>query len=149
MAKTDAIQAKIDALKAPPPIAPLAQLKHAGGKAKGKGQKPPAAPAAKKPKLSAEDAKAGIATAMQGLEGTASANAVAPSAQPAGESSSDPLFQSAVDLIVREQKANVRLLKTELKVGTTKALNLMDMLQQAGKVSACDERGARQVLVAA
>jgi ParB/RepB/Spo0J family partition protein len=61
----------------------------------------------------------------------------------------DPLFQSAVDIIVREQKANVRLLKAGLKVGTTKALDLMDKLQQAGKVSACDERGARKVLVAA
>jgi len=61
----------------------------------------------------------------------------------------DPLLQSAIDIVVREQKANVRLLKTELKVGTTKAMELMEQLQQAGKVSACDERGARKVLVAA
>jgi ParB/RepB/Spo0J family partition protein len=118
------------------------------GGTKGKGPAPKKSPP-RVAKLSAEDATLGIAAAMQGLEGTASANAVAPSAEPAGGSSTDPLFQSAVDLIVREQKANVRLLKTELKVGTTKALNLMDMLQQAGKVSACDERGARKVLVAA
>lgn len=61
----------------------------------------------------------------------------------------DPLYQGALDIIVREQKANVRLLKTGLKVGTTKALDLMDKLEQAGQVSACDERGARKVLVAA
>ncbi|MDH4449910.1 MAG: ParB/RepB/Spo0J family partition protein [Rhodoferax sp.] len=56
------------------------------------------------------------------------------------------LFQRAAALIGREGKANVRMLKTELKVGTTKALELMDQLEQAGKVSACDERGARKVL---
>ena len=60
----------------------------------------------------------------------------------------DPLFQAALDIITREQKANVRLLKTGLKVGTTRALELMDKLEQAGEVSACDERGARKVLVA-
>ena len=61
----------------------------------------------------------------------------------------DPLYQGALDIIVREQKANVRLLKTGLKVSTTRALDLMDKLEQAGQVSACDERGARKVLVAA
>lgn len=61
----------------------------------------------------------------------------------------DPLFATALKVVVREQKATVRLLKSELSVGTTKALDLMDKLQQAGKVSACYERGARKVLVAA
>jgi len=72
-AKTKAIQAKIDALKVPPPIAPLAQPKHAGGGAKTKGQKPPAAPRVAKPKLSAEDAKSGIAAAMQDADRAATA----------------------------------------------------------------------------
>ncbi|MDP3652460.1 MAG: DNA translocase FtsK, partial [Rhodoferax sp.] len=53
----------------------------------------------------------------------------------------DPLFQSALDIIVRNQKVNVRMLKTDLKIGTTKALELIAKLEQAGKVSTCDERG--------
>ena len=64
-------------------------------------------------------------------------------------SGSDDLFSQALSTIIREQKANVRLLKAELNVGTTKALELMDKLEQAGKVSACDERGGRKVLVTA
>jgi len=69
--------------KAPPPNAPLAQPKNAGGdKSKGvKGSKAPAknSPAARA-KLSAEDALSGIATAMQGVDRAASApdGAVAP-----------------------------------------------------------------------
>jgi ParB/RepB/Spo0J family partition protein len=98
-------------------------------------------------KLSAEEATLGIAAAMQGIDGAASApvGAVALPAEPAG----DPLLATAVKVVVREQKATVRLLKTELSVGTSKAMELMDLLQKAGTVSACDERGARKVLVAA
>lgn len=130
-----------------PATAPAARPEVGAGGAKDKvpaSKKSPARAA----KLSAEEATLGIAAAMQGIDGAASADAVALPAEPAG-AGDDALFESAVAIIVREQKANVRLLKTELKVGTTKALNLMDMLQQAGKVSACDERGARKVLVAA
>jgi ParB/RepB/Spo0J family partition protein len=144
--KAKVIQAQIDELdapKAPPPTAPLAQPEHAGGKAKGKDPKPPAAPAAKKAKLSAEDAQLGIATAMQGMERAATP----PEAQQSEEVGIDVLFESAVELIAREGKATVRLLKSGLGIGTTKALELMASLESANKVSACDERGARTVLV--
>ncbi|MGI9132662.1 MAG: DNA translocase FtsK [Rhodoferax sp.] len=43
----------------------------------------------------------------------------------------------------------MRQLKSELSIGTTKALALMDQLEQAAIVSACDQRGAREVLVQA
>jgi ParB/RepB/Spo0J family partition protein len=71
---------------------------------------------------------------------------LAPSPLPATD---DPLYQPALDLIQKEKKANVRLLKEGLKVGTSKALELMDMLEQEGHVSPCNERGARAVLVTA
>jgi DNA segregation ATPase FtsK/SpoIIIE-like protein len=58
-------------------------------------------------------------------------------------------LDKAVALIKREQKATVRLLKTELSIGTTKALQLMAWLEQKGHVSPTDERGARKVLVSA
>lgn len=77
----------------------------------------------------------------------------APAGQPdsVGKASppSDPMFAKAVAVITKAQKANVRLLKTELGIGTTKALEVMSSLEKAGKVSACDERGARTVLVSA
>ncbi len=67
---------------------------------------------------------------------------------PAGEIG-NALMQQAMAVIKREQKATVRLLKTELSIGTNKALNLMDQLELARYVSACDERGVRKVLVPA
>jgi len=129
-----ALQAQIAAKNPPPPTAPAAQSKRV-------------APAAARPaKLTPEQAKSGIATAMQGLEGATAApeGAVAsPGAAPP-----DPLLQSAINLVTREQKATVRLLKTELKVGTTKALEIMDKLQAAGTVSAVGADGVRKVMVA-
>jgi hypothetical protein len=168
-----------------------ARPKEGAGGTKGEvsaSKKPPARAA----KLSAEEATLGIADALQGIEGAASADAVALPAKPAGapyvvkyrdplthqtwtgrglkprwvalhleaggsmddllvtaEREDAALLTSAEQLVVREQKANIRLLKSELNVGTSKALELMDRLEQAGKVSACDERGARKVLVAA
>ena len=151
-------------------------------------------------KLSAEEATLGIAAAMQGLEGSASADAVAPPAKPAvvilkkpasssfyrgpnGDtwsgrglkpkwvtaymasggaledlmvepaaplSPDDKLFADAVALITREQKANVRLLKSELSIGQSRAMALMDKLEQAGKIGPVLEGNApREVLVAA
>jgi DNA segregation ATPase FtsK/SpoIIIE-like protein len=61
----------------------------------------------------------------------------------------DPLYAQALELIIREQKASKRLFKEKLRIGQTKALQLLDELEQAGKVIAVDERGARKVLVAA
>jgi hypothetical protein len=120
-----AMQAKIDAQK-PVPSTPAAQP------AEGTGAKAPKARSAKT-KLTAADAQTGIAAAMQELE----------------EQPADPLYDQALELVLKEQKASKRLLKEHLRIGQIKALQLLDQMEQDGKVSACDERGARKVLVAA
>ena len=76
--------------------------------------------------------------------------AAAPNAvhQPAGAISPD-LLSRALVAIRREQKATVRLLKTELTIGTTKALQLMAWLEYLGHVGPTNEGGVRKVLVAA
>lgn len=203
-----------------PATAPAAQPEVGAGGAKDKSPASKKTPA-RAAKLSAKEATLGIATAMQGIEGAASAIACALPAEPAGgvvaidetqyatavqmvlvqrsetacvsrlgimlgvkatvaqamldrmqaegivgplpkgghwhpvlqpspiPVTDEPLFATALKVVVREQKASVRLLKSELSVGTTKAMELMEQLQKEGKVSACDERGARKVLVAA
>lgn len=140
--------------------APAARAKEGGGGNKGAKSGGDAAASKKSPvraaKLSAEEATQGIADALQGIEGAASASAVALPAEPAGGANAvsvappaedDALLAAAEALVAREQKASVRLLKSELKVGTTKAMELMSWLEKLGKVSACDERGGRKVLV--
>lgn len=136
------VQAKIDAQKAPPATPPAARPKEgAGGRSS---KKYSAAPAA----LSAEEATQGIAAAMQGLEAQASADAVAPDAEPGGADGND-LYSQAVDLVVREQKASKRLLKDGLGIGQDRALALLDQMEINGVVSAVDETRNRKVLVPA
>lgn len=133
-----AIQAQIDKANKPPvPLDSAAQPELAGGKVKKGGSKA---------KLSAEDAKSGIASAIQEME---QAQTTAPEARQEDQASNDPLYVQALELIIREQKASKRLFKEVLRIGQTKALQLLDQLEQAGKVTAVDERGARKVLVAA
>ncbi len=92
----------------------------------------------------ASDAAPDASQAAEGDQTEGAPNAVP---QPAGVDRE--LLDKAVAVIKREQKATVRLLKTELSIGTTKALQLMDWLQELGHVGPTDERGARKVLVAA
>lgn len=134
--------------KATPTTAAAEPSKGEGGKVNAKSTST-SKTAPRKPKLTAAEAISGIAAAMQSDEESASANAVAPTAQASAQAAVDPLLANAKALVVRQQKASVRLLKSELSVGTTKALALMDQLEKAGVVSACDQRGAREVLVAA
>jgi len=61
----------------------------------------------------------------------------------------DPLYQGALDIVKRERKVSIRLIKAGLAVGTAKAVALIDQLAAAGAVGDCDARGAREVLVAA
>jgi DNA segregation ATPase FtsK/SpoIIIE-like protein len=142
------IKAELKAATMPPSI-PASETS-SGGEGAEKAKPGKTAPA-RKPKLNASEAMSGIAAAMQSVEASTSApdGAVASTSSSTTEAAVDPLLASAKALVVRQQKASVRLLKSELSIGTTKALALMDQLEQASVVSAVDQRGAREVLVAA
>lgn len=137
-------------LKAATTATPVAASESSTGGEGGEKTKATKAPA-RKPKLSAAEAMSGIAAAMLGVEASAAApdGAVAQTSSTTTWAPADPLLASAKALVVRDQKASVRQLKSELSIGTTKALALMDQLEQAAVVSACDQRGAREVLVQA
>jgi hypothetical protein len=59
------------------------------------------------------------------------------------------LYDKAVELVTREQKASKRLLKEQLNIGQDKAMALLDRMEMNGVVSAVDETRNRKVLVAA
>lgn len=114
------LQAQIDAQTQPkkqdPPAAPLAQPNLAPGSAKEgaktKGAKAPAAP--RKPKLSPEEAKSGIAAAMQEQE---RAGTAPPEAQQ-GETQGTLAVGSAVKITSNTDKLQLRLHKYAGKTGT-------------------------------
>ena len=69
-------------------------------------------------------------------------------AEPVGQiKRSDVLLDDALELVKVEQAVSVRLIKTRLDVGTTRAMKIIDELQRDGVVSGVDGNGARKVLV--
>ncbi len=58
----------------------------------------------------------------------------------------DPLFLSAVDLVVISQQGSVSLLQRRLKLGYSRAARIVDQLEEAGIVGASDGSKARHVL---
>lgn len=141
------LQAKIDAQTAPATATTAVPAKD--GQSESKPKKSSAKPAAARPvKLSAEEAISGIAAAMQGIDKGAPANATEPSTD-AGGATSDALYDQAVEVVKREQKASKNLLKATLGIGQGKALMLLDLMEANGVVSAVDETRNRKVLVTA
>ena len=63
-----------------------------------------------------------------------------------GSNEKDPLFDQAVEVIVRTQKATISSLQRHLRIGYNKAATIIDQLEADGIVSAADHTGKRKIL---
>ena len=66
--------------------------------------------------------------------------------QLSGGSERDPLFDQAVDVILRTKKATVSSLQRHLRIGYNKAATLIEQLEEEGVVSPPDHSGKRTIL---
>ncbi len=69
------------------------------------------------------------------LTGTASATG--------GES--DPLYDQAVEIVVRSRRASISLVQRHLRIGYNRAARLLESMEQAGLVSAMQSNGNREI----
>jgi S-DNA-T family DNA segregation ATPase FtsK/SpoIIIE len=60
---------------------------------------------------------------------------------------SDPLYDRAVEIVLKNQKASISLVQRHLSIGYNKAANLLEAMEKAGLVSAMNARGQRDILV--
>ncbi len=63
-----------------------------------------------------------------------------------GANENDPLYREAVDLIMREGKASTSFIQRHLKIGYNRAARIIDMMENAGIVSAANHVGKREIL---
>ena len=73
-----------------------------------------------------------------------------PGAKPAASSVSgeaDPLYDEAVDIVLKGQKASISGLQRRLRVGYNRAARLIETMEEAGLVSAVGPNGQREVIV--
>ncbi len=66
--------------------------------------------------------------------------------QLSGGNERDPLFDQAVDVILRTKKATVSSLQRHLRIGYNKAATLIEQLEEEGVVSPPDHSGKRSIL---
>jgi S-DNA-T family DNA segregation ATPase FtsK/SpoIIIE len=59
----------------------------------------------------------------------------------------DPLYDQAVQIVLKNRKASISLVQRHLSIGYNKAANLLDAMEKAGLVSSMNARGQREILV--
>jgi S-DNA-T family DNA segregation ATPase FtsK/SpoIIIE len=66
-----------------------------------------------------------------------------------GEASgeADPLYDQAVEIVLRTRRASISLVQRHLRIGYNRAARLIEQMEQAGMVSTMQSNGNREVLV--
>jgi S-DNA-T family DNA segregation ATPase FtsK/SpoIIIE len=73
-----------------------------------------------------------------GVEGTGAAG---------GES--DPLYDQAVEVVIKNRRASISLVQRHLRIGYNRAARLLEQMEQSGLVSAMSSNGNREILTPA
>jgi S-DNA-T family DNA segregation ATPase FtsK/SpoIIIE len=61
----------------------------------------------------------------------------------------DPLYDQAVEIVLKNRKASISLVQRHLKIGYNRAARLVEDMEKAGLVSAMSGSGQREILVPA
>jgi S-DNA-T family DNA segregation ATPase FtsK/SpoIIIE len=70
-----------------------------------------------------------------------------PGFESTGESSGDDLYDQAVALVAREQKASTSFVQRHLSIGYNRAAKIIEQMEKEGVVGQANHVGKREVLV--
>jgi S-DNA-T family DNA segregation ATPase FtsK/SpoIIIE len=76
--------------------------------------------------------------ALPGMDGGAGG-------QPGGEA--DPLYDQAVEIVIKNKRASISLVQRHLRIGYNRAARLLEDMEKAGMVSAMQSNGNREIIV--
>jgi S-DNA-T family DNA segregation ATPase FtsK/SpoIIIE len=65
----------------------------------------------------------------------------------AGGEESDPLYDQAVEVVIKNRRASISLVQRHLRIGYNRAARLLEQMEQSGLVSAMSSNGNREILV--
>ena len=63
-----------------------------------------------------------------------------------GDAENDPLYDQAVDVVLKNRRASISLVQRHLRIGYNRSARLIEAMEKAGLVSTMDARGGREVL---
>ncbi|HSU21027.1 DNA translocase FtsK 4TM domain-containing protein [Comamonadaceae bacterium OTU4NAUVB1] len=66
-----------------------------------------------------------------------------------GDDEKDPMYDQAVEVVLKNRKASISLVQRHLKIGYNRAARLVEDMEKAGLVSAMSGAGQREILVPA
>ena len=66
----------------------------------------------------------------------------------ANDGDPDPLYDQAVEVVIKAHRPSISLVQRHLKIGYNRAARLIEQMEQAGLVSPMDNNGNREVLAA-
>jgi len=64
-----------------------------------------------------------------------------------GGGEKDPMYDQAVEVVLKNRKASISLVQRHLKIGYNRAARLVEDMEKAGMVSAMSSNGQREILV--
>ena len=64
----------------------------------------------------------------------------------AGDAESDPLYDQAVEIVLKNRRASISLVQRHLRIGYNRSARLIEAMEKAGLVSTMDGRGGREVI---
>jgi S-DNA-T family DNA segregation ATPase FtsK/SpoIIIE len=66
-----------------------------------------------------------------------------------GNGEADPLYDQAVEIVLKTRRASISLVQRHLRIGYNRAARLIEQMERAGMVSTMQSNGNREVLVPA
>jgi len=64
-----------------------------------------------------------------------------------GDAEKDPMYDQAVEVVLKNRKASISLVQRHLRIGYNRAARLIEQMERSGVVSAVSGNGNREVLV--
>ncbi|MDP3539032.1 MAG: DNA translocase FtsK 4TM domain-containing protein [Azonexus sp.] len=68
------------------------------------------------------------------------------SGEGSSDAESDPLYDQAVDIVLKNKRASISLVQRHLRIGYNRSARLIEAMEKAGLVTAMDGRGGREVV---
>ncbi|NMF88750.1 DNA translocase FtsK, partial [Aromatoleum petrolei] len=66
-----------------------------------------------------------------------------------GDGEADPLYDQAVEVVIKTRRPSISLVQRHLRIGYNRAARLIEQMERAGLVSAMGTNGNREVIVPA
>jgi len=67
----------------------------------------------------------------------------------AGGSDKDPMYDQAVEIVLKNRKASISLVQRHLKIGYNRSARMLEEMEKSGLISAMSGSGQREILVPA